>query len=56
MSSRTAAALLLIALAGLGQPALSQFETRASFLVSAPSDPSSLVVGDFNGDGVADHE
>ena len=54
MSSRTAAALLLIALAGLGQPALSQFETRASFLVSAPSDPSSLVVGDFNGDGVAD--
>jgi hypothetical protein len=53
MSFRIAAALLLTWAMALGQPAFAQLETRASFFVGS-GNPWSLVVGDFNGDGILD--
>jgi len=34
--------------------AVAQFETRGDFVVSGPSAPYSLAVGDFNRDGILD--
>ncbi len=54
MSFRIAAALLVAWAMASGHTALAQlFETRASFFVGS-GNPSSLVVGDFNGDGILD--
>jgi len=46
-------ALLAVCWAALGGRALGQFETRSSFFIGL-TDPGSLIVGDFNGDGVPD--
>jgi hypothetical protein len=48
-----AVALLVTALAGASPRAFAQFETRASFSIG-PADPFSVIVGDFNGDGILD--
>ena len=50
----SAASLVLVWVMSSGLPAHAQFETRASFFISGSSDPSFLVVGDFNCDGRPD--
>ena len=45
---------LLAAWAALASSALAQFETRATFPVGKDVTPYSLVVGDFDGDGILD--
>lgn len=54
---RIAVSVLVISVilaAGVLAPAYSQFETRSSFLIPGTTDPYSLLVGDFNGDGILD--
>src|SRR5579862_7777919 len=49
-----ALAMFVIPVADLCPGAFAQFETRSSFLIPGTTDPYSLLVGDFNGDGIPD--